>query len=363
VSRPNDSVPTQAIRNGDFSGLAATIYDPLTGNPDGSGRTSVPGQPPPGRTHPPDQPPDSRESPAAEPGGHLAGHAQQLLQRRHGETESQALRPEDQLEPRPELAVWGKYSRMDGYWNSKFALGEVGGPGLSRAGSPGTNIMDVNIVTVGQTWTAVADPGAGQHAGVDQVRAIARGARLRQQHRHRGLGHSQHQRSGGHGIRRGTGAGEEGLPRDGRGACYSGMPAINHGFTAWGNTFGYLPLFRQGARLYLHCQCEQDSGRPRAALGIRHGALPHGPLAAGSGLGTAGQPDLQRQRHRHPGLHGQLLEPIRDVPARPGHLHGQDGAVFRNDQPGVAIRLVCAGPLATYSQSHAESGLRYEYYP
>ncbi|MCL6507399.1 MAG: carboxypeptidase-like regulatory domain-containing protein, partial [Bryobacteraceae bacterium] len=28
VSRPNDSVPTAAIRNGDFSGLPATIYDP-----------------------------------------------------------------------------------------------------------------------------------------------------------------------------------------------------------------------------------------------------------------------------------------------------------------------------------------------
>ncbi len=38
------TVPTAAFRNGDFSSLAATapIYDPNTGNPDGSGRTMFP---------------------------------------------------------------------------------------------------------------------------------------------------------------------------------------------------------------------------------------------------------------------------------------------------------------------------------
>ena len=36
------SVPTQAVRSGDFSATGATIYDPRTGNPDGSGRTPFP---------------------------------------------------------------------------------------------------------------------------------------------------------------------------------------------------------------------------------------------------------------------------------------------------------------------------------
>lgn len=38
------TVPVEAFRNGDFSALAAThpIYDPLTGNPDGTGRTQFP---------------------------------------------------------------------------------------------------------------------------------------------------------------------------------------------------------------------------------------------------------------------------------------------------------------------------------
>jgi outer membrane receptor protein involved in Fe transport len=37
------TIPTMAFRNGDFSGAPTIIYDPLTGNPDGTGRTPFPG--------------------------------------------------------------------------------------------------------------------------------------------------------------------------------------------------------------------------------------------------------------------------------------------------------------------------------
>lgn len=37
------SVPTPAMRNGDLSASPTPIYDPFTGNPDGSGRTPIPG--------------------------------------------------------------------------------------------------------------------------------------------------------------------------------------------------------------------------------------------------------------------------------------------------------------------------------
>jgi hypothetical protein len=36
------TIPTQAMVNGDFQGISTTIYDPLTGNPDGTGRTPFP---------------------------------------------------------------------------------------------------------------------------------------------------------------------------------------------------------------------------------------------------------------------------------------------------------------------------------
>src|SRR5260370_42147549 len=37
------TVPTAAIRAGDMSASPAPIYDPLTGSPDGSGRSAFPG--------------------------------------------------------------------------------------------------------------------------------------------------------------------------------------------------------------------------------------------------------------------------------------------------------------------------------
>src|SRR5215475_1711461 len=38
ASTPNLTLPTAAMRTGDFSGISTVIYDPTTGNPDGTGR-------------------------------------------------------------------------------------------------------------------------------------------------------------------------------------------------------------------------------------------------------------------------------------------------------------------------------------
>ena len=43
-----NDVPTQAMRNGDFSGISSVIYDPSTGNADGTGRTPFAGNQIPG---------------------------------------------------------------------------------------------------------------------------------------------------------------------------------------------------------------------------------------------------------------------------------------------------------------------------
>ncbi len=43
ASDPNLTLPTAAMRSGDFSATGVTIYDPLTGNADGTGRTPFPG--------------------------------------------------------------------------------------------------------------------------------------------------------------------------------------------------------------------------------------------------------------------------------------------------------------------------------
>ena len=43
ASAPNLTLPTTAMRGGDFSAVSTIIYDPLTGNADGTGRTPFPG--------------------------------------------------------------------------------------------------------------------------------------------------------------------------------------------------------------------------------------------------------------------------------------------------------------------------------
>jgi Carboxypeptidase regulatory-like domain len=48
ASDPNLTLPNDAMRKGDFSAISTLIYDPLTGNADGTGRTPFPGNVVPG---------------------------------------------------------------------------------------------------------------------------------------------------------------------------------------------------------------------------------------------------------------------------------------------------------------------------
>jgi len=238
------SVPTQGIRNGDFSGLAATIYDPLTGNPDGSNRLPFANnQIPAGRISP-----ISRRIQEKAPLPNLPGTSQGTLSNYFNSgTEKLDRKNYDtkiNWNPRAALAIWGKYSRMDAPVNSKFALGEVGGPGLSRAGV-GTGDTNVNILTFGHTWTlsptfvldstfaftkfdqSVVGPDHGKNIGSEVwgipntndpvVTGFAGGAEQV----------------------------KKACPPAANGACYSGMPTIDHGFTNWGNIYGWQPLFRK----------------------------------------------------------------------------------------------------------------------
>jgi len=238
------SVPTQGIRNGDFSGLAATIYDPLTGNPDGSNRLPFANnQIPAGRISP-----ISRRIQEKAPLPNLPGTSQGTLSNYFNSgTEKLDRKNYDtkiNWNPRAALAIWGKYSRMDAPVNSKFALGEVGGPGLSRAGV-GTGDTNVNILTFGHTWTlsptfvldstfaftkfdqSVVGPDHGKNIGSEVwgipntndpvVTGFAGGAEQV----------------------------KKACPTAANGACYSGMPTIDHGFTNWGNIYGWQPLFRK----------------------------------------------------------------------------------------------------------------------
>jgi outer membrane receptor protein involved in Fe transport len=238
------SVPTAAIRAGDFSGLPVTIYDPLTGNADGSGRVPFAGN-----RIPADRiSPISRRIQEKAPLPNLPGTSQGTLNNYFNSGTEKLDRKNYDLKvnwnPRAALAIWGKYSRMDAPVSSKFALGEVGGPGLSRAGV-GTGDTNVNIWTFGHTWTlsptfvldstfaftkfdqSVVGPDHGKNIGSEVW----------------GIPNTNDP------IVTGYTAGAEQVkkacPPAANGACYSGMPTLVHGFTSWGNIYGWQPLFRR----------------------------------------------------------------------------------------------------------------------
>jgi hypothetical protein len=228
------SVPPADVRAGDFSRYTdlSLIYDPMTGNPDGSGRTPFPNNiVPAGRISPifagiqnlAPLPNIESDDIFGLTGNYQASGTQRL--------------DRDQYDIKinwvasDQLSLWGKYSRMDALVTGPAALGEIGGPAL---GTRGTGDTKVNIPTVGFSYvfspTFLMD-GNFSYTRFDQD-----------------VFGPDHGRNWGldWGIP-GTNGGTQ-FSDDDR---YSGQPAIAHGFTAWGNTDTWMPLFRND-RSYLY---------------------------------------------------------------------------------------------------------------
>ena len=242
ITRPTDNVPTAAIRAGDFSGLPVTIYDPTTGNPDGSNRQPFAGNAiPAGRINA-----ISRKIQALAPLPNMAGTSQGTINNFFSSGTEKLNRYNYDFKvnwnPTNTLVIWGKYSRMDAAVDSKFAFGEqLGGPGLSRAGAPEVSEVKVNIPTFGYTKTF------SPTFLLDGTIAITR--------------HDNHGVYPGYGKNTGSdvwgipntneptvtgpepGRVKDACPSLASGGCYSGMPTIATGFTTWGATAGWQPYF------------------------------------------------------------------------------------------------------------------------
>jgi hypothetical protein len=149
------SVPSAAVRNGDFSRFSAILYDPATGNPDGSGRTPFPGN----------RIPLERQDPIArrlvnmyplpnQPGtgiGEINNYfvsAPFLFDRWTLDTKMNWVVTSN-------VNVFGRYSVLDFRMDSPTAFGpEIEGPGLSgsRVGSPGISVGKTHNVSAGLNW-------------------------------------------------------------------------------------------------------------------------------------------------------------------------------------------------------------------
>jgi outer membrane receptor protein involved in Fe transport len=145
------TMPTAAMRAGDFSAFGTTIYDPATGNADGTGRTPFPNN-----VIPPD-----RISP-------IAQQLQALLPMPNGPGVSDNYTNTGLVDFKrnnfdfklnynisPAVQVFAKYSQMNGKVSADLWLGNpprgAGGSGFGDA--PGTGDTKVKIGTVGLTWT------------------------------------------------------------------------------------------------------------------------------------------------------------------------------------------------------------------
>jgi Carboxypeptidase regulatory-like domain len=179
----NETVPSAALRNGDFNGTGTIIYDPLTGNPDGTGRIPF----------------ANNQIPA----NRISGVARQMLAlvpapNQPGTTNNyfaagtQRLnRPNEDFKLNWNRSsahqIWGKYGRMDASAPCDFALGAAGGDALCDGG-PGKGDTTVQIGTIGHTYTlgnkmlmdgtfgftrmdqTVTGPDFGQNFGLDVLK-------------------------------------------------------------------------------------------------------------------------------------------------------------------------------------------------
>jgi Carboxypeptidase regulatory-like domain len=144
------SVPTADQKAGDFSAYPTLIYDPNTGNADGTGRTPFPGN----------KIPANRLDPIAlklqsyYPSPNVAGTATlnnltasggPILSRNYFDAKINFTVNEKE-------AVWGKYGRMWATSGGQPLFGIAGGPGLGGA-DPGLGNTLIQVGTIGHTHT------------------------------------------------------------------------------------------------------------------------------------------------------------------------------------------------------------------
>lgn len=223
----NFSTPPEDIRRGDFSAYRqlSIIYDPATGNPNGSNRTPFPDN----------MIPAARISPIWQKIQQLAPIPNQRAQDAYGLTGNYTSSAtlgltRDQIDVKSNynvtqnLMVWGKYSMMKAPVSGAGALGELTGPALGQLGVAESR---VDIPTFGFNWTA------SPSFLVDGIFAYTRFSNVAT-----GPDYGKNWGSEVWGIP-GTNGGKQ-FAGDER---YSGQPCINNGLTAWGNCTSSNPNF------------------------------------------------------------------------------------------------------------------------
>jgi Carboxypeptidase regulatory-like domain/TonB dependent receptor-like, beta-barrel len=143
------SVPTEAVRRGDFSATGTTIYDPFTGNPDGTARTAFPG----------DVIPQNRISDVAKklmsfmPLPNLPGEMNNYFIQPRFIFNRWTVDSKVNWNAASRLQIFGRYSQLNFYQDNETVLGEQlqGAPG--GGGNPGIGWGDTYNFSAGANYT------------------------------------------------------------------------------------------------------------------------------------------------------------------------------------------------------------------
>jgi len=237
------SVPTAKMRNGDFSEVLAInpnfhIYDPATGNPDGTGRTEFPGA---------IIPPDRISS--------IAKQIQALYPSPNNPGTNNGLQNNLFL-PRDPTADRGNYDfKVD--WNrtnshrifAKFSTMQAKVCDLTKLGFDqiGCGNTHVYVPTVGHTWTISPTMVLDGSVGMNRQDQTAHGGDF------------------------GTNFGSEtfGIPgTNGPDPLQSGMPSFNPGYSALGNNDTWTPLERHETSYTATTNLTRLMGRHEVRVGF-----------------------------------------------------------------------------------------------
>lgn len=214
------SVPTEALRSGDFSGTGTTIYDPLTGNPDGTGRSPFAG----------DVIPGSRISPVAKkiipyvPLPNLPGDFNNYFVQAPFVFNRWTVDSKVNWNATERLQIFGRYSQLNFYQDNKTVFGEQLQGNPSAGGNPGIGWGDTYNFSAGATYTWGTNVVMDGHFGWVRMGSNVEMADLGQNKGRDWLGIP------------GTNGSD---PWDG------GMPLFNFdGYSDYGTTEDYMPYYR-----------------------------------------------------------------------------------------------------------------------
>jgi hypothetical protein len=344
------SVPTEALRRGDFSAAANPIYDPATGNIDGTGRTPFPGN----------IIPQSRINPVA----------RQLLQElplpnlrdADGSIPEQnnyfaqapftfnrwTLDTKVNLNATEKLNFFGRYSVLDFHQDNAVVFGDfLQGP-PSGGGNPGIGFGKTHNVSGGATYTLT--PSMVLDANVGFVRM---GANVEQSD-----------------INQNKGLDVLGIPgTNGSRPFEGGMPRFTMtGYTGMGTTEAYMPYYRSDDQVQAVMNLNWIKGRHNIRMGsdIYWQAMNHTqPEFAGTSMGARGGFDFQSgptllrggpSGNNFNGMATFLL----GLPTTIGRVHEVDAPYTTRN---IAYSTYIRDQWQVNSRTTLSFGTRWEYFP